>query len=151
MKIVDDKGNRCGIGENGEICFLLQIPFLGYYSDGTAMDTACVDSDGWLHSGDIGHFDEDGFLFVFDRKKDILKYRGYTISPSQIEAEILKHPGVVLVCVVGIPDAMCTELPASVVLKNAAVNVTEQEIIDIVKGTDSVHGIVLGLLNDFQF
>lgn len=151
LKIVDDDGNRCGIGENGEICYLLQIPFLGYYTDGAFTDIACVDSDRWLHSGDVGHFDEDGFLFVLDRKTDIIKYRGYTISPSQVEAEILKHPGVVTVCVVGVPDAMCTELPASVVLKNAAVNVTEQEIIDIVKGTDSVHEMVLSLLKDFQF
>lgn len=137
IKIVDDKGNRCGIGKDGEIFFLLQIPFLGYYGDAAATE-AFVDSDGWLHSGDIGHFDEDGYLFVVDRLKDILKYRGYQISPSEIEAAILKQPDVTTVCVVGIPDEMCTELLAAVLMKNDTVDVTEQDIIDIVKSTDSL-------------
>lgn len=132
IKIVDDKGIRCGIGMDGEICFLLQIPFIGYHGDAAATE-AFVDSDGWFHSGDSGHFDEDGFLFVVDRLKEILKYRGYQISPSEIEEAIINHPGVLSVCVVGISDTNCTDLPAAVVLKNEAADVTEQEIIDIVK------------------
>lgn len=133
MKIVDDKGDRCGIGKDGEIFCLPQIPIIGYYGIPEA-----VDSDGWFHTGDIGHFDEDGFLFVIDRKADMLNYRGHQISPSAVEAAILKHPGLVAACVVGIPDAICTELPATVVLKYEAANVTEQEINDIVKSTDSL-------------
>lgn len=137
IKIVDDKGNRCGIGEDGEICFLLQFPFLGYYGDAAATE-AFMDGDGWLHSGDSGHFDTDGYLYVVDRLKEILKYRSYQVSPSELEAVILKHPGVMSVCVVGIPNAMCTDLPAAVVLKNDAIDVTEQEIADIVKSTNSL-------------
>lgn len=135
IKIIDDKGNRCGIGKDGEICYLPNIPFFGYYGDVT-LTQSVVDSDGWLHSGDNGHFDEDGYLFVVDRFTEILMYRGIQVSPSEIEEVILKHPGVIVVCVVGIPDAMCTELPAAIVMKDASVDVTEQEIMDRVKSKD---------------
>lgn len=133
VKIIDGTtGNRCGIGKDGEICFLFQHPFLGYYGDADSTNAA-VDSDGWLHSGDIGHFDAEGYLFIVDRIKDIIKHRGYQISPSEIEEVILKHQGVTSVCVVGIPDVLWTDLPAAVVLKNGDVDVTEREIMDSIK------------------
>lgn len=135
IKIIDDKGNVCGAGTDGEICVRLQLPILGYYGDASIKTDELVDCDGWLHSADFGHVDEDGFLFVLDRLKEILKYDGYHISPSEIERVILKHPGVISVCVVGIPDVRFTELPAAVVVKSEAVDLTEQEIKDIVKST----------------
>lgn len=97
------------------------------------IDEAFVDSDGWLHSGDRGHFDEDGFLYVMDRLVEILKYLDHQISPSEMEAAILKHPDVTAVCVVGIPDALFTDLPAAVVLQNRTGDVTGQDIIESVK------------------
>lgn len=72
-------------------------------------------------------------MFVVDQLKDILKYRNHQISPSEIEDEILKHPGVTSTCVVGIPDIISTDLPAAVVIKNGTVDVTEREILDIIK------------------
>lgn len=131
-KIIDDTGNRCGVGKDGEICLLLQHPFLGYYGDVDSTNAA-IDSDGWLHSGDIGHFDEDGYLFIVDRIKDIIKHRGYQISPSEIEDVILKHRGVTSVCVVGIPDVLWTDLPAAVVLRSDDFDVTERELMDSIK------------------
>lgn len=133
IKIVNSDGNRCGPGVNGEICFWSHYPFLGYYGNAEAT-THVYDKEGWLKSGDIGHFDHEGYLYVVDRIKDILKYRGNQITPSEVENQILEHKGVAAVCVVGIPDLVSTDLPAAVVLKNGVVDVTEQEIIDIVKG-----------------
>lgn len=135
-KIVDYKGNKCGIDEDGEICLLPKLPFLGYYGD-AALTDAFVDSDGWFHTGDSGHFDVDGYLYVIDRLKDLITYRGNRMFPSEIEADILKHPGVTAVCVFGIPDAICTELPAAILMKDETVNVTEQDIIDRVKSKDN--------------
>lgn len=142
IKIIDDKGKLRGIGEQGEICYLPRYPFLGYYSD-AALTDAFVHSDGWFHSGDCGYFDEDGYLFVMDRPKELLTYRGVQISPSEIEEVIIKHPDVTAVCVFGIPDAICTELPAAAVMKRENCEVTEQEFIDLVKSKKTRFALVL--------
>lgn len=137
VKIIDDNGNRCGVDKDGEICVLLQHPFLGYYGDADATN-ASVDSEGWLHTGDLGHFDVDGYLFVVDRLKDILKYGNYQISPSEIEGAILQHRGVSSVCLVGIPDVVWTDLPAAVVVKNDTVDLSEQEIMESIKSISAI-------------
>lgn len=136
-KVIDVHGNRCGIGKDGEVCILLQQPFLGYYGDAVAT-AAAVDSDGWIRTGDIGHFDEDGYLFFAERLKSLITHLDYHISPSEMEDAILKYRGVISVCVVGIPDdVLCTDLPAAVIVKNDDVDVTEQEIMDGIKSTAS--------------
>jgi len=72
---------------------------------------------GWLHSGDIVYIDSDGELFVVDRIKELIKYRCYQISPAEIEAVLLLHPGVLEVAVVGIPHAADDEHPIAYVIK----------------------------------
>lgn len=134
-KVIDANGNRCGIGKNGEICILLQHPFLGYYGDAVATADS-VDSDGWIRTGDLGHFDEDGYLFIVERLKSLITHQDFHISPSEIEDAILKHQGVIATCVVGIPDdVLLTDMPAAVILKNNDVDVTEQDIMDRIKST----------------
>lgn len=142
VKIIDDDGNHCGIGQNGEICIAMQYPNMGYYNDAENSAVA-FDSEGWFHTGDVGHFDDDGYLFLVDRVRDIIKFTYYMISPSEVEEVIMKHPGVVAVCVVGIPDMLWTELPAAVVMKNDDYDVTESEIADAVKSTLTDGGIFL--------
>lgn len=132
IKIIDDDGNKCGIGTDGEICIFTKYPFLGYYGD-TELSKSVFDSDGFILSGDIGHFDENGHLYVVDRKKDILKYRNSQISPSELESIIQKHDGVKLVCVFGIPDLICTDLPAAAIVKSGNCHVTEDEIKTLIK------------------
>lgn len=133
VKIINDQGNSCGIGENGEILLNMQYEFVGYYGDAQSTGDT-LDADGFVHSGDIGHFDDDGYLYIVDRLKDILKYMNFQISPSEIENTILKHPGVKQVCVVGVPDVMCTDLPAAVVVPNRDVEeITEADIHAVVK------------------
>lgn len=133
VKIIDDEGNHCAIGERGEICLKMRYDFLGYYGN-EEETTKTLDSNGFIHSGDVGYFDEDGFLYLVDRKKDILKYKNNQISPSEIENIILKLDGIKNVCVVGIPDMECTDLPAAVIIRSENSRVTEKEIYDIVAG-----------------
>lgn len=102
IQVVNDQGHRLGPDEDGELLVRPPFTFLGYWRDAAATSEA-VDRDGWLHTGDVGHFDENGFLYLSDRKKDILKYRNYQISPSELENIILRIKGVANVCVVGIP------------------------------------------------
>lgn len=114
-KIVDDYGNRCGVNERGEICLIATYKFIGYYGN-DEQTSEVLDVDGWFFTGDIGHFDDDGYLFIVDRKKDLLRYGDYDLSPTQIECSLLMHPAVELACVVGIPDLTCNELPAAVIV-----------------------------------
>uniref|UniRef100_A0A182VSQ3 AMP-dependent synthetase/ligase domain-containing protein n=1 Tax=Anopheles minimus TaxID=112268 RepID=A0A182VSQ3_9DIPT len=117
-RIVDDETGQRGLppGETGEIMIRVQIPFSGYY--GNAAATADImGSDGWIRTGDIGYFDADGYLYIVDRKKDIIKYAGNQISPTELETLIKQLPGVLECCVVGVPGEG-TELPAALVIRN---------------------------------
>ncbi|XP_052900211.1 uncharacterized protein LOC128306672 [Anopheles moucheti] len=104
-------------GEPGEILLRVQIPFSGYYGNKAATDDI-MSTDGWIRTGDIGYFDTDGHLYVIDRKKDIIKYAGNQISPTELEALIKQLPGVLECCVVGLPDEG-TDLPAALVIRSA--------------------------------
>ncbi|XP_053699201.1 probable 4-coumarate--CoA ligase 1 [Sabethes cyaneus] len=130
-KVVDDDGNALEIGEKGEILVKMEYNFLGYYKNQEATEEM-LDNAGWLHTGDIGKFDRDGLLFVVDRKKDIIKYDNFQISPSEIEAVILELPGVANVCVVGIP-VPGNDLATALVIKSGKVDTNEAEIHQVVE------------------
>lgn len=132
VKIIDDEGNRCGAGIDGQICVKLNYKFLGYYGNQSATDEI-IDNESFLMTGDVGHFDEDGFLHIVDRKKDLLKYRGFQISPSEIEAFLINLPKIRSVCVVGIPNDVSGDLPAAVVVRNSN-DISKKEIFDSVSG-----------------
>lgn len=125
-KIVDLNGEALDIGQQGEILLKPVYRFLGYYGNDEAT-AEMVDVEGWLHTGDIGRFDEDGLLYVVDRKKDIIKYGNYQISPSELEGVIQSVPGVLNVCVAGIP-VPGNDLPAALVVKCAETDVGAEEI-----------------------
>lgn len=136
VKIVDDDGNRCGIGENGEICFKANYRFLGYYGNQTATEEI-FDEEGFVMTADIGHFDEDGDLYVVDRKKDLIKYCGFQISPSQIESFLMESKDIKSVCIVGIPDqTIDTDLPTAFVIRAENSTITESDINDMVAGKE---------------
>ncbi|XP_062549577.1 probable 4-coumarate--CoA ligase 1 [Armigeres subalbatus] len=102
FKIIDDNGNPLESGQEGEIAVKAEYMFQGYYGNDQAYSDM-LDNAGWLHTGDIGRFDEDGYLYVVDRKKDMFKYNNFQISPTEIESVIQEMEGVAAVCVVGIP------------------------------------------------
>ncbi|MFF9046982.1 4-coumarate--CoA ligase family protein [Streptomyces parvulus] len=130
MRIVSltDPGKDLGVGEAGEILIRGPQIMKGYLGrpDATA---AMIDEDGWLHTGDVGHADADGWLFVVDRVKELIKYKGFQVAPAELEALLLTHPGVADAAVVGTHDDDGNEVPhAHVVRRPDAPGLTEGEI-----------------------
>ena len=75
-----------------------------------------VDADGWLHTGDIGTLDADGFLTVVDRLKELIKVKGFQVAPAELESLLLKHPKIADVAVIPVPDEHCGEVPKAIVV-----------------------------------
>uniref|UniRef100_A0A182NT81 AMP-dependent synthetase/ligase domain-containing protein n=1 Tax=Anopheles dirus TaxID=7168 RepID=A0A182NT81_9DIPT len=117
VRIIDDNGHRLGIGGKGEILVKAVEELGGYYGNVEA-SVAAKDADGFFRTGDVAYIDEEGYLYVVDRQKDIFKYRNYQISPSDLEAIISRIEGVQDVCVVGLPDEdNATDVPAAVIVR----------------------------------
>ncbi|CAL9486344.1 Long-chain-fatty-acid--CoA ligase [Streptomyces sp. enrichment culture] len=130
MRIVslDDPTRDLPAGESGEILIRGPQVMKGYLGrpDATA---AMIDGDGWLHTGDVGHVDEDGWLFVVDRVKELIKYKGFQVAPAELEALLLTHPGIADAAVIGTYDDDGNEVPhAHVVRQPAAAGLTAGEI-----------------------
>ncbi|CAH0727344.1 unnamed protein product, partial [Brenthis ino] len=129
-KIVDPETNKIlGCNEPGEVCIKGPVLFEGYI--GRDMKNE-FDNDGFYKTGDIAYYDEDGYFYIVDRIKEIIKYKAWQVSPSELEAIILQHPAVKDVGVTGAPDTLAGQLPTAFVVKQPNANVTEQEIIDFV-------------------
>ena len=119
MRILDDEGRDLPLGEVGEIVGRGPILMAGYYKD--PMRTRDAIRDGWLYSGDLGYMDEDGYLFLVDRKKDMVISGGVNVYPKDIEEVVIGHSQVQEAAVFGVPDESCGEaLVAAVVLKPAS-------------------------------
>lgn len=129
IKVVDENEKLVGIGEQGEIWIKTAFPFLGYYNNPEA-NKDLFDADGFFATGDIGYFDDEGSLFLVDRKKDILKYLGNQISPLEIEGIIQKIDGVAEVSVIGIPDKkLMTDLATAMIIKKEGSQLKEDDVI----------------------
>ncbi|MGP2441333.1 4-coumarate--CoA ligase family protein [Streptomyces sp. JW3] len=130
MRIVslDDPGTDLGPGASGEILIRGPQVMKGYLGrpDATA---AMIDPDGWLHTGDVGHVDADGWLFVVDRVKELIKYKGFQVAPAELEALLLTHPGIADAAVIGHYDDHGNEVPhAHVVRRPGPPALTESEV-----------------------
>lgn len=132
-KIVDENGNRCGVGEDGELCLKTGHRIAGYYKNQKANDEL-FDSDGFLRTGDVAHFDADGNLFIVDRKREMLKWRGCQVAPSHLEAQLMKSPLIRMACVVGIPHEVDGDLLAACVIRNAGAALDEKQVYDMIGG-----------------
>ena len=120
-RVVDaETGRDVAPGTDGEIWIRGPQVMRGYL--GRPDETrAMIDDEGWLRSGDIGHADDDGYFFIVDRVKELIKYKGMQVPPAELEAVLLSHPAVADAAVVPLADAECGEIPrAFVVLKGAA-------------------------------
>ncbi|KUO20393.1 4-coumarate--CoA ligase family protein [Streptomyces dysideae] len=130
MRIVslDDPDKDLGVGEAGEILIRGPQIMKGYLGrpDATA---AMIDPDGWLHTGDVGHADADGWLFVVDRVKELIKYKGFQVAPAELEALLLTHPGIADTAVIGVYNDDGNEVPhAYVVRQPSATDLSEGEV-----------------------
>ena len=126
VKIVDDKGRELPPNQAGEIIFSGSTIMKGYYNNTQA--TTEVIKDGWLYTGDIGMVDEDGYLFLTDRKKELIIVKGQNIFPSDIEGILYMHPKVAETAVLGIPDERRGEVVGAVISLKERKAATEQEI-----------------------
>lgn len=145
-KIIDDAGKRLGIGEVGEICLQFPCPILGYLGDEQNVNNY-LDSEGFFMTGDLGKFDKNADLFIVDRKKEVFKCFGYTVTPSEIEDYLNNIDGVKQSCVVPIPDPnqQFNNLPASLVVKTLKSNCTEQSIYDCVSSKSNTTRLTFNL------
>jgi acyl-CoA synthetase (AMP-forming)/AMP-acid ligase II len=131
MKVVDqDTGKTLGPNEVGEILAKGPRVMSGYWKD-EEKTAKTIDKDGWVHTGDVGYVDEDGYYFLAGRSSDIIIRAGENISPEELENVIREHPGVDDVAVIGVPDETWGEEPRAVVIPKKGVKVTEEEIMEL--------------------
>lgn len=127
-------GEALGPNQEGEICVRGPLIMKGYIGNDEATK-ATVDADGWLHSGDIGFYDDEGFFFITDRLKELIKYKGLQVSPTELEQILLNHPEVMDAAVIAVPDEDAGELPRGYVVVKPGSKVTEDELAKFVEGT----------------
>ncbi|HEY2931613.1 MAG TPA: long-chain-fatty-acid--CoA ligase [Acidobacteriota bacterium] len=126
VKITNDKMEDLPAGEIGEICVKGELVMLGYYN--RPEETSQTIIDGWLRTGDMGKIDTDGYLYVVDRKKEMLIYSGINVYPREIEELLHTMPLISEAAVVGVPDAARGEIPVAFVTSKAEKPVTERQI-----------------------
>ncbi|HEV2779570.1 MAG TPA: fatty acid--CoA ligase [Actinophytocola sp.] len=132
LKIVDADGERLGAGEMGEVCLRTPAAMVEYWNLPEA--TAKTLIDGWVHTGDAGYVDEDGYLFIRDRIKDMIIVAGENVYPAEIENVITKHPDVADAAVVGVPDERWGEAVHAFVVPAAGKQVRARDLAAFLQG-----------------
>jgi acyl-CoA synthetase (AMP-forming)/AMP-acid ligase II len=132
LDIWDESGASVPAGARGEVVLRGPKVFKGYWRDPDA--TAAAFAGGWFHTGDIGVTDDDGYLYIVDRLKDMIVSGGENIASSEIERVLYEHESVVEVAVVGRPDDRWGEVPVAYVVVRAAATATPEELIDHCRG-----------------
>ena len=127
IAIVDDDGKPLPAGQVGEVIIEGDCVAAGYWQDETATREAFT-GDGW-RSGDLGYLDEDGYLFIVDRKKDVIIAGGHNIYPLEVETLLYKHPATAMCAVVGLPDESKGEIPVAVIVRTSGSDVSAEDII----------------------
>jgi long-chain acyl-CoA synthetase len=129
---VETGENELEPGQEGELVVKGPQVMKGYWK--MPEESAAVLRDGWLYTGDIGKMDEDGYFYITDRKKDLIKYKGYSVYPREIEDVIYEHPAVKLCAVIGKPDAVAGEIPKAFVVLKQGKTATADEIKEFANG-----------------
>ena len=115
-RIIDlESGEPLGPNERGEVCVRGPQVMTGYLNNPDAT-AETIDSDGWLHTGDIGYADEDGHFYIVDRAKELIKYKGFQVAPAELEAILLSHPSIADAAVIPYPDEEAGEVPKGVIV-----------------------------------
>jgi acyl-CoA synthetase (AMP-forming)/AMP-acid ligase II len=131
-RIIDLETQRdVGGGEHGELLIRGPQVMLGYLNNADATAQA-IDAEGWLHTGDVGHADADGYFYIVDRLKEFIKYKGYQVAPAELEAVLLSHPSVADAAVIPAADEEAGEIPKAFVV--AKREVSAEELMEFVAG-----------------
>jgi long-chain acyl-CoA synthetase len=128
LRIVGDDDRPLPPGERGEICIRGPMVMQGYHN--RPDETEQIMRGGWLHTGDVGYLDDDGYLFVVDRKKDMIIRGGENIFPAELEAVLHEHPAVAEAAVVGVPDEVYGENVVAFVVVKSGAPLSEREVIE---------------------
>jgi len=135
LRIADESGATVPPGEVGEICVRGQNVMKGYYREEEATREAFLDPGRrWLKSGDVGHIDPDGYIYISDRKKDLIIVKGLNVYPKQVEDILLSHPAVQEAAVVGIADETGDEIIRAFVTLKEGSQADKQELIKLCRG-----------------
>jgi fatty-acyl-CoA synthase len=127
ISVQDDNGRELGAGETGEICVCGLAVFAGYYDNPEA--NAKAFRDGWFRTGDLGHMDAQGFLYITGRASDMYISGGSNVYPREIEEKVLAHPAVAEVAIVGVPDRIWGEAGIAVCVLRGGARLNEQELL----------------------
>jgi acyl-CoA synthetase (AMP-forming)/AMP-acid ligase II len=131
MRVIDpETGKDLPTGQPGEVWVRGPNVMKGYLNNPEAT-ALTVDADGWLHTGDIGVVDADGYLTVVDRLKELIKVKGLQVAPAELESVLLKHPKVADVAVIPVADEHCGEVPKAIIVKRD--DLTEEEVMAFVE------------------
>ncbi|RPA81751.1 acetyl-CoA synthetase-like protein [Ascobolus immersus RN42] len=131
VKYVDEQGNEVPRGERGEVCVRGGNVMIGYLNNVEATK-GCIDKDGFFHTGDIGQEDADGILFIVDRVKELIKYKGFQVAPAELEGLLLGHPEVDDVAVAGVYDeGIASEVPRAYVVLRAGTERSDAKAVEI--------------------
>lgn len=128
VRVVDDERRDVAPGERGEVIFAAPYAMKGYYRDPERTSRTLI--DGWVHSGDIAVVSDDGFVTIVDRKKDLIIRGGHNLSPTEIEAVLHRHPDVLEVGVIGVPDEQWGEAVLAVVAPRPGTEPTAEALIE---------------------
>ena len=143
IRLVDDKDNDVPLGESGEICFKGPQVMKGYYKKPAETKEAL--RGGWLHTGDVGVMDEEGYLKIVDRIKDLIIASGFNIYPTEIDNLLYSHPKVLEACTIGIPDEYRGETVKAYVVLKEGESATEEEIIQFCKENLGAYKVPKGI------
>lgn len=102
----------------------------GYLNNPDAT-AAMIDSEGWLHTGDVGYADEEGWFYIIDRVKELIKYKGFQVAPAELEAILLTHPAIADAAVIPSPDEEAGEVPKAFIVRKS--DITEAEVMAFVE------------------
>jgi acyl-CoA synthetase (AMP-forming)/AMP-acid ligase II len=132
IRVVDPQtGDDLGVGESGELWIRGPQVMKGYLNDEEATRES-IDDEGWLRTGDVGHVDGDGFWYITDRIKELIKYKGFQVAPAELEAVLLTHPAVVDAAVIGVADREAGEIPKGFVVLRPDDETTAEQIMTYV-------------------
>jgi acyl-CoA synthetase (AMP-forming)/AMP-acid ligase II len=131
MRIIDETGKDVEAGQIGEIIIEAGRNMTGYWRNPDASEKAV--KNGWLYTGDMGFYDERGFIYIADRKKDMIVTGGENVYPKEVEEVLYRHPAVMEAAVVGIPDDYWVERVQAIIVLKEGQQATAEEIIDFCK------------------
>jgi long-chain acyl-CoA synthetase len=133
VRLVDEEGEDALLGDPGEIWVKGPNVFLGYWHDEVATRRVLTE-DGWLRTGDVAVADDDGYLYIVDRAKDLIIVSGFNVYPAEVEEALLEHPGIAGVAVVGVPHPHSGETVKAFVVQAAGHHLEEDQVIEFCAG-----------------